>query len=69
MYNHKRKNAQICVLYLKNNIHHTNFTNINVELSFPCQTAVMSDRNIHDRCKSCKLRANYGNKLEKYQTN
>ena len=38
-------------IYLKNNIHHTNFTNTDVELSFLGQTAVMSDTNIHDRCK------------------
>ena len=50
MYNIKEKNAQICIIYLKN-IHHTSFPNTDFELSFPGQTAVMSDRNIHDRCK------------------
>ena len=52
MYNIKEKMCK-CVfnIYLKNNIHHTNFTNTDVELSFLGETAVMSDRNIHDRCK------------------
>ena len=49
---------------LKNNIHHTHFTNTIVELSF--QTAVMSDRNIYITDASRGI-DNYGIKLEKIQ--